>query len=80
MTRPAEECPHCGAVFAAGRLACPECGSDAATGWQNADEIDYQAVELPDGGAATSHRPRRATFWVLLVMVAAFAAAVIAWR
>ena len=43
-----EECPHCGTVFRAGRLACPECGSDANTGWKSADEIEYQSVEIPD--------------------------------
>jgi len=27
-TRLPETCPNCGAQFKAGRLACPECGSD----------------------------------------------------
>lgn len=42
-------CPECGAVFPHGRLACPECGSDAETGWKNEEEIQYQSVEIPDG-------------------------------
>ena len=39
---------ECGTEFRAGRLACPECGSDAETGWKSSEEIDYQSVELPD--------------------------------
>ena len=46
-----EECPNCGATFRAGRLACPECGSDAETGWRGAEDLDYLAVEIPDGVA-----------------------------
>lgn len=42
-------CPECGAEFPLGRLACPECGSDAETGWKDEEEIQYQAVEIPDG-------------------------------
>lgn len=41
-------CPHCGTEFVAGRLACPECGSDENTGWKSAEEISYQSVEIPD--------------------------------
>ena len=43
-----EECPHCGTTFRHGRLACPECGSDARTGWNSAEQIDYASVEIPD--------------------------------
>ena len=43
-----EECPHCGARFRAGRAACPECGSDAVTGWRESEDIDYLSVEIPD--------------------------------
>lgn len=52
MARPGrssfEICPHCGTSFPAGRLACPECGSDENTGWKSADEISYESVEIPD--------------------------------
>lgn len=41
-------CPNCGESFPAGRLACPECGSDAETGWKDQEEIDYESVELPE--------------------------------
>lgn len=52
------ECPHCGAVFRAGRLACPECGSDAKTGWQEQEEIDYQALDLDVPGYGEAPRAR----------------------
>jgi hypothetical protein len=41
-------CPHCGATVPKRARACPECGSDDRTGWAPEDEIDYQAVDLPD--------------------------------
>jgi hypothetical protein len=41
-------CPHCGAAVPRRARACPECGSDDRTGWAPEDEIDYQAVDLPD--------------------------------
>ncbi len=44
-----EDCPHCGAEVADGRLACRECGSDFDTGWGDPNEIDYQSVDLGDG-------------------------------
>lgn len=74
-----EECPHCGAVIARGRLACPECGSDANTGWKSADDLDYEAVELPDDGGP-ARRPSRAMFWVLALAAVAFALAAVSWR
>ena len=46
--RELEICYECGAEFRRGRLACPECGSDAETGWKDETEIQYQSVEIPD--------------------------------
>ena len=59
MARSTFECPQCGAPVPAGRLACRECGSDAETGWQSAEEIDYQSVDLPDdvSNSPPSSRP-----------------------
>ena len=74
-----EECPHCGAVIAAGRLACPECGSDASTGWKSAEEIDYQAVELPDDESDPRARSR-GMLWLMVLLVIAFVIAVVSWR
>lgn len=57
------ECPNCGAEVAANARACRECGSDASTGWKDADEIDYQSVEIPDGyGGEFDAKPPRAAW------------------
>jgi hypothetical protein len=66
-----ETCPHCGAAFKAGRPACPECGSDAQTGWRDAEEIDYQSVEIPDTyeELVTSGRSRPSRWMLLIVLV-----------
>jgi len=77
--RALETCPHCGAAFRAGRPACPECGSDARTGWRDAEEIEYQSVEIPDtyeellasGGRSRSSR------WTLLIALLLVAAMVV---
>jgi len=49
MARQTFECPNCGAAVPVGRKGCRECGSDASTGWQDADEIDYKSIDIPDG-------------------------------
>ena len=77
-------CPNCGAMFPAGRISCPECGSDAETGWRNGEEISYQAVELPREDGAPPWRPgasrslphwlRRTAFWLALFWVIALLA------
>jgi hypothetical protein len=73
------ECEHCGARLAPRARFCRECGSDAATGWQGGEEIDYQAVELPDGYAAQPGGTRRGRpIWVVITALFA-AAALLAW-
>lgn len=61
------DCPQCGAFVRRGRASCPECGSDERTGWQEADEIDYQSLELPDEPAAPA--PRSTVHRIVLVLV-----------
>jgi hypothetical protein len=41
-------CPHCGAALRPGARACPACGSDDRTGWRPAEDLDHEAVELPE--------------------------------
>jgi hypothetical protein len=75
-----QDCPHCGASFRAGRLACPECGSDARTGWQEAEEIDYQALDLEVPGYGEEARPdprARRTRWIAFLVVAAMIGALV---
>ncbi|HEX6813528.1 MAG TPA: zinc-ribbon domain-containing protein [Planctomycetota bacterium] len=68
------ECPNCGASVPVGAKACRECGSDAATGWQDQEEIDYQGEYIPEGYSEDpdhpgdlSAAPRRV--WVALVAI-----------
>lgn len=49
MARKTFECPNCGAEVPVGKKGCRECGSDAATGWMDSEEIDYQSIDIPDG-------------------------------
>lgn len=62
-------CAHCGAAFPAARPACPECGSDAATGWKPAEELDHAAVELAEDDpeayreALLGDRPGHVSLW-----------------
>lgn len=74
------ECPHCGADVAAGSKVCRECGSDAGTGWQDGDEIDYQSIEIPDGygpdGHASGHTSLRPRLWIVVTALVVAAALV----
>jgi hypothetical protein len=65
------ECPHCGADVAVGSKVCRECGSDASTGWQDSEEVDYQSLDLPEGYADRddhpgSAAPRRSRAWIVV--------------
>lgn len=70
--RPPVDCPHCGATFRAGRPACPECGSDDATGWREQDDLDYLSVEIPDGLGSEFDPPQRGrqTLWIVAALLA----------
>lgn len=46
--RPTQRCALCGSVFRGGRLACPECGSDAETGWRSDEDLDHAGADIPD--------------------------------
>lgn len=74
------ECPHCGASVREGAKVCRTCGSDADTGWQSAEELDYAAVDIPDGwgpddGGPAARRgpPRWVAFTALVVALAMLA-------
>jgi ssDNA-binding Zn-finger/Zn-ribbon topoisomerase 1 len=42
-----EICPVCGETVPRGALACPECGADHNSGWQE-DADTYAGLDLPD--------------------------------
>jgi predicted nucleic acid-binding Zn ribbon protein len=44
---PPEHCPVCGEAVPRNARACPGCGADERTGW-NDDEADYGGLDLPD--------------------------------
>ncbi len=44
---PPSECPVCGAAVPRGARACPECGADERSGW-NQDDTRYDGLDLPD--------------------------------
>lgn len=73
------ECPHCGADVAVGAVVCRECGSDADTGWQDEDEINYQGTDLPTGYSRDDDHPgdivsgRRPVWIVVTALVVAAA-------
>jgi len=51
MKRTAPEvCPACGAEVPPRALACPECGADGRTGW-NEEATRYDGLDLPDESA-----------------------------
>ncbi|HCU87576.1 MAG TPA: zinc ribbon domain-containing protein [Verrucomicrobiales bacterium] len=43
---PPDYCPNCGAAVPARASACPECGADEDTGWN--DDAYAQGLGLPD--------------------------------
>ncbi|HYC70063.1 MAG TPA: zinc ribbon domain-containing protein [Opitutaceae bacterium] len=53
-----ETCPVCGAAVPADARACPECGADERTGW-NEETTGYDGLDLPDE-AFDSEPTRRA--------------------
>lgn len=59
---PPSECPVCGAAVPRNARACPECGADERSGW-NEDDTRYDGLDLPDeafdDGAQQSQRPAR---------------------
>jgi hypothetical protein len=77
---PPEICPQCGAEVPRKALACPECGSDYETGWN--EDADAQRLGLPDdefdydefvkeefGGERKELRPRgiSAGWWIVAI-------------
>jgi hypothetical protein len=79
------ECPHCGADVMIGAKVCRECGSDAGTGWQSEDDIDYAKVDIPDGyggdddSTAIESKPRP-WWWIAIALLLALCLLLLALR
>ena len=74
-------CPHCGADVLVTAKVCRECGSDADTGWQSTEEVEYQSLDLPQGyrddaahesNALPTSRPSKWFVFVVLLMLVLF--------
>jgi hypothetical protein len=77
------ECPVCGAAVPRNARACPGCGADERSGWDE-EATRYDGLDLPDSAFddEAEHRPlpgkTRDTLWlvvtvlVLLAVITAF--------
>jgi hypothetical protein len=69
---PPDICPVCGESVPRAARACPGCGADERSGW-NEDAARYDGLDLPDGafedGARAPARgsPSRDRFWAVVV-------------
>jgi hypothetical protein len=71
---PPENCPVCGEPVPRGAKACPGCGADERSGWDE-DATRYDDLDLPDSAFADddASAPRRARgdrrLWIVVVAV-----------
>lgn len=68
---PPTECPVCGEVVPRGARACPGCGADERSGW-NEEAVRYDGLDLPDeayGNEREQPRARRSGSDKLWLMV-----------
>ena len=56
---PPESCPVCGERVPRGAAACPGCGADERTGW-NEEATRYDGLDLPDEAFADENTERAA--------------------
>jgi hypothetical protein len=73
------ECPVCGEAVPRGARACPGCGADERSGWDE-EATRYDGLDLPDPTVDDDARvpARRATGWLWPVVAFITLAAVIA--
>jgi len=53
---PPETCPVCGETVPRGAKACPGCGADERSGWDE-DAARYDGLDLPDSAFADDDAP-----------------------
>ena len=76
--RPPKVCPVCGEDVPPAAVACPECGADHNSGWQENAEL-YDAVDLPDEDFnyeefvkqefGSSHKPAIKRVWWITALI-----------
>jgi hypothetical protein len=69
---PPETCPVCGEDVPRGARACPGCGADERSGW-NEDAARYDGLDLPDAAFTeetdrAARRQHGAGLWVLVAI------------
>jgi len=75
---PPAECPVCGDPVPPGAHACPGCGADERSGWDE-ESTRYDGLGLPDeaiddeGEPAPVPRPPRDRIWPALIVLVIFA-------
>lgn len=76
---PPTECPVCGEAVPRGARACPGCGADERSGW-NEDAARYDGLDLPDSAFADESKvaPRRSSGWLWPIVGFVTLAAIIA--
>jgi len=71
---PPSECPVCGESVPRGARACPGCGADERSGW-NEEDTRYDGLDLPDaafednGTPARRAPPDRSKLWFVTGLV-----------
>lgn len=74
---PPEICPHCGAEVPPRARACPECGADESTGWNDratlqnlgvSDPDDFDADEFAEEEFGTPRRRGPAVGWIFVAI------------
>jgi hypothetical protein len=71
---PPTECPVCGEPVPRGARACPGCGADERSGW-NEEATRYDGLDLPDTAYddEREHEPaprgNRDTLWLVVTVV-----------
>jgi len=58
------ECPVCGETVPRGAKACPGCGADERSGWDE-EATRYDDLDLPDSAFEDENRPKAAPRTVL---------------
>jgi len=66
-TPPPSECPVCGEPVPPDALACPSCGADERSGWDE-EATRYDGLDLPEEAWGEPVRPpRRQSPWAAVV-------------
>lgn len=64
---PPTECPVCGEAVPRGARACPGCGADERSGWDE-DATRYDGLDLPGDEQAPVPRTHRDRFWLAVAV------------